>query len=300
MIYDLIIIGGGPAGITAAIYAARKNINFLFISEDIGGQVAKSSLIENYTGFKTIDGVGLTKKFTEHLETFDFEQKNETVVNITKEQNIIIVKTKKNDFRSKTVIIATGAKPRKLNIKGESEYTNKGVTYCATCDAPLFKNKDVVVIGGGNSGVEAVIQLLSIANKIYLVERNNKLLADQILQDKVVNNSKVKIFYNSEINEISGSNFVEKIIISQDKKENELNVQGVFINIGYIANTSLINNNILTNSWGEIIVDKYAQTNIDGIYAAGDCTNIPYKQIVISAGHGSIAALSAYKYLINQ
>lgn len=297
MIYDLIIIGAGPAGITAAIYAARKKLKFLVLSKDVGGEVAKSSIIENYTGYQEITGEELTKKFEQHLKEFEFDFKLTEVKKIEKENDIFLVKTGSEEFRSMTLIIATGTKPRQLNVKGEKEFKNRGVTYCATCDAPLFIGKDVAVIGGGNSALEATIQLISIAKKIYLIDIADELIADKVLIEKAKMSPKVEFFSNTKVLSILGNKFVEKIRIDQKGKEKELNVRGVFINIGYIPNTDLVRNLIKLNRKGEIDIDINNQTNISGIFAAGDCTNVPYKQIIIAAGEGAKASLSVGQYL---
>ncbi|MCK5332704.1 FAD-dependent oxidoreductase [Candidatus Parcubacteria bacterium] len=297
MIYDSIIIGAGPAGITAAVYAARKGMKIAVLSKNIGGQVTRTSIVENYTGYQEISGIELAEKFNDHLKEFNFKFKKTEVQNIEKRDDIFIIKTSLEKFQSRSLIMATGAMPRELNIPGEKEYKNKGVTYCATCDAPLFHDKEVAVIGGGNSALEASLQLTKIAKKIYIINNTSTFTGDKILSDKLEKNKKVKIFHNSETSKISGDRFVQELEFSLNKKIKKIAVQGVFIEIGFIPNTKLVENFIKLNSKNEIEVNLNQNSSDSGIFAAGDCTNIPYKQIVIAAGSGATAALSAFEYL---
>ena len=295
--YDLIIIGAGPAGITAAIYAARKGMNFMIIAWETGGQVVKNAIVDNYTGYQEITGAELTSKFEEHLKEFNFIFKNEEVLKIASNDGIFLVETKSEKFECRTLIIATGAVPRSLNVRGESDFANRGVTYCATCDGPLFRKKDVAVIGGGNSAFETVIQMIGIANKIYMIDTAANLSGDQILLDKIKSSPKVEIFNDTGVVAITGSKFVEKIELSQQGVKIIKKGQGVFVNIGYIPQTSLMKGLARLNPGGEIITDKNKRTSVAGIFAAGDCTDIAYKQIIIAAGEGAVASLGAFNYL---
>ncbi|MEM3062898.1 MAG: FAD-dependent oxidoreductase [Nitrososphaerota archaeon] len=295
-IYDLIIIGGGPAGITAAIYATRNKINFMLITVNIGGQVVLSSQIENYTGFQYITGEELKKKFQEHLDKYKFNLKMEEVKKVERENNLFKVMTDSNIYLSKTIIIATGRRPKELKIPGEAKFKNRGVTYCAICDAPLFEDLDVAVIGGGNSGLEAVLQLIKIAKSINLIEINPELKAEKILIEKALASNKVKIWTSTKIKEIIGDKTVEYIKIERNGKEILLPVQGVFIEIGSVPNSEIVDF-VDKNVFGEIIVNCKCETNIPGLFAAGDVTNVPEKQIVVAAGEGCKAVLSALKYL---
>ena len=296
-IYELIIIGAGPAGITASIYAARKKMNFIVITKDVGGQTVLSSGIENYTGYQFITGVELANKFREHIESFNILLKeNETVTFVKKDADIIIVETDKGKYYTKSVVVASGRVPRKLNVKGEEEFKNRGITYCATCDAPFFAGKDVAVIGGGNSALDAVLQLIKIANKVYLIDIAPKLKADPIMVEKAKNSNIVEIYNNTKVEEIYGDKFVEGIKISRNNKIKELSIEGIFIEIGSIAASDFIND-VLKNKDKEIIVNCKCETNIPGIFAAGDVTNVASKQIIVACGEGAKAVLSAFEYL---
>jgi NADH-dependent peroxiredoxin subunit F len=296
--YDLIIIGAGPAGITASVYAARKKMDFLVISEDIGGQAAWSGEIENYTGYQFITGPELAAKFEEHMRQYNITVKeNEKTVEISKSGNIISVKTDKGSYEAKTAIIASGKRTRELNVPGEKEYKNKGLTYCATCDAPLFSAKDVAVIGGGNSGLDAAIQLMRIANKIYLINIAPVLTGDPIMQEEVNKSSKVTVLNNTQVTAILGNNFVNAIKVKREGKEETISVGGVFVEIGLMPNSEFAKD-IEKSEFKEIKVNSRNETNVPGIFAAGDVTDVPEKQIIIAAGEGSKASLSAFRYII--
>jgi len=296
-IYDLIIIGAGPAGITASVYAARKKLNFLVISLDIGGQTAWSGDIENYTGYQFITGPELTEKFQEHLRKYDIALKeNEEVLELVKSAEVISVNTNKGNYQSRTVIIASGKKSRELGVPGEKEFKNHGLTYCATCDGPLFSAKTVAVIGGGNSAMDAALQLTKIAKHIYIINITEKLAGDQIMFEKIKQAQNVTILNNHQIMAITGDKFVRAIKIKNKDGQKELAVEGVFVEIGLIPN-SVFAKNVEKNTKSEINIDLTNQTNIPGVFAAGDVTNVLEKQIIIAAGDGSKAALSAYRYL---
>ena len=296
--YDLIIIGAGPAGITAAIYAVRKRIESLIITRDIGGQTALSCDVENYTGYQFITGPELVLKFEEHLRKFNIALKeNEAVREIVKAGGTIQVKTDKGLYEAKSIIIASGKRSRELNVPGEKEFKNKGLTYCATCDGPLFSRKDVAIIGGGNSALDAALQLMRIANKVYIINIAPELTGDAVMREAVQGSDKVSIFNNTKVEEVLGDRMVSAIRIKREDKENLLSVQGVFVEIGLIPNSDFIPG-INKNNSGEIIVNSRNETNIPGIFAAGDVTDVPEKQIVIAAGEGAKAALGVFKYLI--
>ena len=218
-VYELIIVGAGPAGITAAIYAARKKMDFVVLTTNVGGQVSFSSEIENYTGFQYITGEELTAKFQEHLEKHKFDSRMEEVREVEREVDLFRVGTDVNTYLGKTVIIATGRKPRELKVPGESEFKNRGVTYCATCDGPLFEGSDVAVVGGGNSGLEAVLQLIKIAKGIHLLQRGPQLKADMVLVKKAKASDNVKVWTNTQVKEIVGDKLVTGIRVQRNGKE---------------------------------------------------------------------------------
>ena len=297
MITDLIIIGGGPAGITASVYASRKKMNFLLITKDIGGQAAWSSDVENYPGYQFITGPDLVAKFQEHMQKYTIQlRENEEVVELEKKDGIIYIKTTKASYEAKTVIVASGKKVKEIGVPGEREYKNKGVAYCVTCDGPLFAEKDVAVVGGGNSALGAAIQMMNIANKVYLINITDKFTGDAVMQEKVKNNPKITILHNTRIESITGDKFVKGLNIDTRGKKEAIDVKGVFIEIGLMPN-SWFAKDIDKNENGEIKVNCANETNIPGIFAAGDVTSVPEKQIVIAAGDGAKAALGAFRYL---
>ncbi len=296
-VYDLIIIGAGPAGITASVYAARKKLDFLVISLDIGGQAAWSGEVENYTGYQFISGPELAQKFQEHMLGAGTPIKeNEEVVSLAKSGERIQIKTNKADYWAKSVIIASGKKSKELGVSGEKEFKNRGLTYCATCDGPLFSGKNVAVIGGGNSALDAVLQLARIARQIYLVNNTLSLAGDPVMRSKVQALANVTVLNNSSVAAILGDKFVTGLKIKSAEQEKILAVQGVFVEIGLIPN-SVFAQDVKKNSKNEIIIDARNQTNLAGVFAAGDVTDVPEKQIIIAAGEGSKACLSAFHYL---
>ena len=298
--YDLIIIGAGPAGITAAIYAARKRMNLLVITKDLGGQAALSGDVENYTGYQYITGFELTEKFLEHMKRFNIELREaEEARKIGKIKNGFKVSTDMAVYETKTIILASGARPRTLNIPGEAEYKNRGVTYCATCDAPLFTGLDVAVIGGGNSALDAAIQLTKIANKTYLITKYDSYRGETVLLEKVETSDNVTILYNTDTLEIQGNKTVNAIKIKRNEEQKTIPVQGVFIEIGYMPNSEFVRDLINLNECGEVVIDSHNRTNLSGFFAAGDVTNVAEKQIIIAAGEGSKASLSVFEYLSN-
>jgi alkyl hydroperoxide reductase subunit F len=295
--YDLIIIGAGPAGITATVYAARKKMNFLVISKDIGGQAAWSGDIENYTGYQFITGPELASKFEEHMRKYGVAlRESENVVDIKKIGDKIVVKTDKGQYESRTAIVASGKRSRELSVPGEKEFKNKGLTYCATCDGPLFADRDVAVIGGGNSALDAVLQLVKIARHVYLINVVSHLTGDPVMIEKVHENGIVTVMNNAKVLEITGNGMVSGIKVRCEGEDKAIPVGGVFVEIGLIPNSHFAPE-LDKNAFGEIKVDYHNGTNIPGIFAAGDVTDVPEKQIIIAAGEGSKASLSAFKYL---
>ncbi len=300
--YDLIIIGGGPAGVTAGIYSARQRLNALLITKNFGGQIARKAVpIENYPGLGEISSVDLIQKFERDLKKHPIEIKNVSVFKIKKEKDgFIVVTEKKEKIKTKTIIITTGADPRPLEIPGEKEFIGKGVSYCVACDGPIFAKKDLVVAGGGNSAFEAALSLSNYANKIYIIERGDKIRADEKNQEKVKGNNKIEVITNATLKEIKGDKFVKEIIYQEKKtkKNISLSVSGLFVEIGSQPATAFIKGLVEFNDKDEIVVDSTnCRTKTEGIWAAGDVNNIPFKQIVIAAGAGAMAAMDVSIYL---
>ncbi len=300
MKYDTIIIGAGAAGITAAIYAARAEIKFKIISKDIGGLTLWSPDIENYPGYHDLSGMELVDKFKEHMDQYNIKVKEDTVEKVEKKNDDYVVKTKEGEeYDTKTVIVCSGSSPRKMDVPGAEKYEGKGVAFCATCDGPLFKDKDVAVIGGGDSAVTSAQTLLNIANKIYIINLGDELTGkDKERIKKVKENNKVEIINKAETKEILGEDdFVNKLKYEQDGEEKTIDVEGIFVEIGHIRNTDMIKDLIELNDKKEIVVDKSGAASEKGIYAAGDVTNLPGKQTIIACGDGSRALLSAFDYI---
>jgi len=298
--YELIIIGGGPAGMTAAVYAARKKLNTLLISYDIGGQVLWTTGIENYMGYQFIEGLELMKKFEEQVKQFPLDMKTgEKVSSLSQTNGGFEVRTDKGEsYQAKAAIIAAGKRPRQLNVPGEEKLRGRGVTYCAICDGPLFAGENVAVIGGGNSALEAADDMVKIAERVYLVSLT-PLTGDQILIDKVKAANNLTMFLEHEVLEIKGESRVKGIKIRdlKSKQERELDVGGIFIEIGLIPNSEPFKGIASLNGFGEIEVSCANETGVPGLFAAWDVTAIPEKQIVVAAGEGAKAALKAHRYL---
>ncbi len=298
--YDLIIVGGGPAGISASIYAARKKMNFLLVSRDIGGQVLTSGNIENYLGFSEVDGVQLVERMIEHMNRFNIVPLSDEVTAIEKMDKGFRLKTLSGKtLEARTLLLCTGSEHRKLGVPGEKEFTGFGVSYCYTCDAPFYRDRSVVVVGGGNAGFEAAEQLLQYAKHITIIELTDTLRADEILKEKVLSSDKVKVLLRHGVKEIKGdSQKGVTAVVLEDLERGEVYeypTDGVFVEIGLVPNTDIVENlDVLRNDRKEIIVDCNNRTSEKGIYAAGDCTNVVAKQIITAAGEGAKALLSVY------
>jgi len=300
---DLVILGGSIAGITAAVYGKRRNLNLKVIAPEVGGEIATTTDIENWPGENRISGTDFSQKIHDQLKynKVDFNL-GYTVTKIEKIDGgfSLTIKNlpgeeKKEEARA--VIIATGARPRHLNIEGEKEFFHKGVTYCATCDAPLFKNKVTAVIGGGNSALTAALMLSEIASEVYILNVNPEFRGETVLIDKVKNNPKIKILSEVKTQKIIGEKMVQALeYLDKEGKAQTLPVQGVFVNIGLQANADFVDL-VEKNKYGEIVTDRAGRTSLPGIFAAGDVTDVPYKQIVIAAGMGCSAALAAIDFL---
>jgi alkyl hydroperoxide reductase subunit F len=298
--YELIIIGAGPAGMTAAVYAARKKLNAVLISYDIGGQVLWTAGVENYMGYQFIEGPDLMQKFQEQVKQFPLDMKTGgRVSNLSRIDGGFEVRTDKGEsYRARAAIIATGKRPRQLNVPGEEKLRGRGVTYCAICDGPLFASENVAVIGGGNSALEAAEDMVKIAEHVYLVSVT-PLTGDQILIDKVKDANNLTMFLEHEVLEVKGESRVEGIKVRdlKSKQERELDASGIFIEIGLIPNSEPFKGIVRLNRLGEIEVNCANETGVLGLFAAGDVTNVPEKQIVVAAGEGAKAALQAHRYL---
>ncbi|MFH1656459.1 MAG: FAD-dependent oxidoreductase [Candidatus Nealsonbacteria bacterium] len=300
--YDLIIIGGGPGGVTAGIYSARQRLKTLVITKGFGGQMAKKAVdIENYPGFVKIPGIDLVKKFEEHLRAQDVEIKREEAVKVNKtSKGFSIFTGDKNKYESKAVILASGADPRPLEVPGEKEFIGKGVSYCSVCDGPIYKDKTIVIVGGGNSGFETALFLKDYVKKIYILEYGAEIKAEKASQEIVGKSKKIKIMTNTALREIKGTNFVEEIIYEDliKKEKKNLKVEGVFVEIGTQPATSFVKDLVSFNERDEIKVEsETCQTKTPGLYAIGDLNVGKYKQIVTACGEGAKAALAAFEYI---
>ena len=300
ILWDLIVVGGGPAGLNAGLYAKRKGLKVGIISYEIGGQLHNTSTVDNYLGIQDIEGKTLSDQFLSHI--------NRLEIPILKHLKITLIEKNGSNFqlllsdgkllRSKTILIATGGAPRKLHVEGEMTYANKGVSYCTTCDAPFFKDKHVIVAGGGNSAAEAVLDLVPWARKITVIHRS-QWRADQILLDKHQKIEHLDVHLNTQILNIYGNDKMSGIEVLDKKtgKQFKIDAEGLFIEIGTVPNSDLVKHLVATNEKGEIIVDSNQMTSLPGLYAAGDVTDQPYKQIIISAAEGAKAALAITHYL---
>ncbi len=298
-IYDVLIVGGGPAGLNAALYAKRKGLSVGILAERLGGQVLDTSSVENYLGFPSETGEGLMKKFQAHVGELKVPVKEHLLVSGIEAGRIKKIHTNIGEvFQAKAVILATGSKPRMLNVPGEKEFLGRGVAYCAICDGPLFAGMDVIVAGGGNSAVEAAIDLAKIANHVHLVHRS-QFRADQILIEQLKKKENVTIHLETQIQSVEGEGLVSHVN-ALDKASGEvvkILANGLFVEIGYLPNSDAFADLVKRNGRNEVEVNARCETSQTGIFAAGDVTDMPYKQIVISAGEGAKAALTANEYI---
>lgn len=301
-IHDLIIIGGGPAGLTAAVYAARKNLDTLLIAEMMGGQPMETAKVENYMGYQFVTGPELMERFEEQARQYKIGiLEGERVTRVEMADRIKQILTSAgNNYRSRALIVATGKRARALGIPGEHEYAGLGVSYCATCDGPLFKGKPVMVIGGGNSGIQAALELVRICPVVHLVSRSD-LKGDEILSDKARAEEHITTYIHWKPVEIKGNGSVEAAVIESagTGERQELEVNAVFIEAGMNPNSGCVVDLLDLNSSGEIVVDNEGRTGVPGVFAAGDVTQVRDKQIVVAAGEGAKAALSAHEYLLS-
>lgn len=299
--FDTLILGGGPAGLSAAIYAARGACTTAIIDTSmLGGQPTNYLELENYPGFGLIDGFDLMEKFEQHVDKFGvakFPMQEIESIDLTSKIKTIV--TKEANFQAKTVIIATGAQPRKMEIPGEQEFTGRGVSYCAVCDGAFYKEKTVAVVGGGNAAVEEAMYLTKFADKVYIIHRRDALRADKIVQERAFKNEKIEFIFDTIPQKVLGNNTVHTLVIEnvKTKEITDLKVDGVFPYIGYNANTEAFNGQLKQDDAGFIITDETMQTSVDGVFAVGDVRTTPLRQVITAAADGAVGAVHAIKYL---
>jgi NADH-dependent peroxiredoxin subunit F len=298
--HDVIIIGAGPAGLSAGVYCARKMMDTLVISKDVGGQATWSWEVENYLGYQLITGVELVERFRDHLENFKVELlEGRIVASLAMAEGGFSLNTDKGEeFKARAIIVASGKVPRMLGVPGEAEYRGRGVAYCATCDAPLFRDKNVAVIGSGNSALDAALQLAQIAKRVTLVAEEPALCGDEIRRERVKESDIIEVLTSSRVTAIHGERFVTGLDFVREGVERSLEIEGVFIEIGSIPSTTFLPPQVELNESGETVIDSNNRTSLPGLFAAGDVSNVMEKQIIIAAGEGAKAALSAYSWLV--
>ncbi len=299
-LYDTIIIGGGPAGLAAAIYCGRKKLKTILLTVDVGGQGNLTSHIENYPGALPQSGMELMDKFRIQAEKFGTEFVFGKVKEVKKvKKNFLAVLANGEKYSGRSVILAYGKVPRKLGVPGEEEYFGRGVSTCATCDGPLYKNKIVAVVGGGNSALEAALDLVTYAQKVYLIHRRKEFRADEVTIEKVKKNKKIELVLDSAPAEIKGDKFLKSVVVEElnTHQKKELEMTGLFLEIGYVVDSSFVSGLVKINDKNEVVVNSLGETSLPGIFAAGDVTNTPFKQAIVAAGDGARAALQAYAYL---
>lgn len=299
--FDTVILGGGPAGFAAGMYASRGAVSTAIIDVNmLGGQPSNYLELENYPGFSAIGGFELMEKFEEHADKFGVEKfPMQEIESIDLVSNPKIIKTSESEFRAKTVIIATGAKPMKLGVAGEAEFVGRGVSYCAVCDGAFYKDKIVAVVGGGNSAVEEAMYLTKFASKVYLIHRRNELRADKIVQERAFSNEKLEFVWDSVVKEIKGEDLVSTVVLENVKTGvvSDLAVNGVFPYIGILPNVDGFSGQIEQDSKGFILTDETMKTSVDGVYAVGDVRVTPLRQVVTAASDGAIGAVYAVRYI---
>ena len=299
-LWDFVSLGAGPAGINASLYAKRKGLATLIVAKEIGGQLNNTEDVDNYLGFKMINANSLIDKFIAHIDSLNIEKLiGFDVISIIKDNEVFTIKLNNGKYiKAKTLLYALGGNPRKLQIEGEDKYSGKGVSYCVTCDGPFYKDKKVVVAGGGNSAVEAAIDLSKVAKEVYIIHRS-QFRADKILLDRMFSNKTIKVYLETTIKKIVGNEKIEYLEIIDNKtlQSSKFYLDGLFVEIGNIPNSYLIEDIVKTNERKEIIVNEEQRTSVEGLFAAGDVTAEPEKQIIISAAAGAKAALAAAKYI---
>jgi len=297
--YDVVIVGAGPAGLTAGVYCARKMLNTIIISENIGGQALESWAIENYMGYRIIAGEDLMKKFEEQVRTLNIRLELDKVTAITKDDGLFTLSTVSgNTLKAKAVILTQGNRPKKLGVANEEQYLGRGLSICSTCDGPLYKGKLVAVVGGGNSALQTAVEMSDIAKSVSLIVRST-IRADPVYLEKLKEKKNITVHTGAHVSALQGEKFLSGITIKDEQgKEQTISLDGVFIEIGWLPNTDMVENLVELNWKKEIIVDINGHTSIPGIYAAGDVTSVKSKQIVIASGDGAKAALEAFEYIL--
>jgi alkyl hydroperoxide reductase subunit F len=297
--YDVVIVGAGPAGLTAGVYCARKMLNTIIISENIGGQALSSWAVENYMGYRMITGEDLMKKFEEQVRTLNIRLELDKITAITKDDGFFTLSTiAGNTLKAKAVILTQGNRPRKLGVSNEEQYLGRGLSICSTCDGPLYKGKRVAVVGGGNSALQTAVEMSDIAQSVDLIVRST-IRADPVYIGKLKERKNITVHIGSHISELHGEKFLSGVMIKDEQgKEQKIVLDGVFIEIGWLPNTDMVEKLVELNEKKEISVDINAHTSIPGIYAAGDVTSVKSKQIVIACGDGAKAALEAFEYIL--
>ncbi len=292
--FDVIIIGSGMAGMTAAIYTTRRELKTLIVASELGGQMAKNLDIENWPGEDHLSGAELAQEMQKQVQKFGAEFKYEFVTKVVKSDKNFEIKTSSNSYQSKTVILAFGKTPRKLGVPGEDKFIGKGISYCVTCDGPFFKDKNVAIIGGGNSALDAALVMSKIAYKVSLIHRRDEFRAEELIIDKVKKTENIEVITPTNVTEALGDQKLEQIKLDNGKI---LNISAMFVEVGAVVDDSIVHKLVKTDDKKQIITDANQMTSIPGIFAAGDLSDSPQKQLVVAAGEGAIAALSAYKYI---
>jgi NADH-dependent peroxiredoxin subunit F len=302
--YDLLILGGGPAAMAGAVYGARKMLSCALLSKDFGGQIRETSEVENWLGFQNINAKDLADSFEEHVKSFSIPVAlGIRITGVAKQEQTFRVSTDTGTlYSSRTLILATGKRHRSLNVPGEKELLGRGVAYCATCDAPFYKGKKVVVAGGGNSAFTTALDLLKVDAEVILVNFIKGWQADEALQSRMKQGGKVTLLDYHQVSTIEGTERVTGVVVKsrENEKETRIEANGIFIEVGLLPNSDMVKDLVNLNDQGEVIVDCLCRTNVEGFYGAGDVTTVPHKQIIIAAGEGAKAALSAYSYLMDK
>jgi NADH-dependent peroxiredoxin subunit F len=302
--YDLLILGGGPAAMAGAVYGASKMLSCALLSKDFGGQIRETSEVENWLGFQNINAKDLADSFEEHVKSFSIPVAlGIRITEVAKQEQTFRVSTDTGTlYSSRTLILATGKRHRSLNVPGEKELLGRGVAYCATCDAPFYKGKKVVVAGGGNSAFTTALDLLKVDAEVTLVNFIKGWQADEALQSRMKQGGKVTLLDYHQVSTIEGTERVTGVVVKsrENEKETRIEANGIFIEVGLLPNSDMVKDLVNLNDQGEVIVDCLCRTNVEGFYGAGDVTTVPHKQIIIAAGEGAKAALSAYSYLMDK